>query len=55
MKPRTLGQSFALALVAGVVSSVIVGLVLAEVAARRDQARSVAPLPGPIVPGFGTA
>lgn len=55
MKPRTVGQSFALALVAGIVSSVAVGLLLSELAARRERAQASAPLPGPIVPGFGSA
>ncbi len=52
MKPA---KSIALAFVVGFGASLLANVAFAWVQKRQDEARASAPLPGPIVPGFGTA
>jgi len=54
MKPRTGGQTLALVVVGGVVASLVSGLVFHLLQRERDRAE-LRPLPGPIVPGHGSA
>ncbi len=54
MKPRTAGQSLALVLFGVGLSTLATVLLFDYLAERRDRALA-APLPGPIVPGHGSA